>query len=220
MPRRRRYLTPRMSPFGRRVRYSARRAGVALLTLLVLAGIYAADRAGLFGSAAAVKPAGPDWPRYHDKTFRVADVVDGDTLDIDEPDRDRISTRIRLWGVDTPETKDPRKPVGYFGPQASAFTHRCCDGKSVRIELLPGKTRDRYDRLLAYVWLPDGTMLNRELVRQGFGYADPRFDHPYKSEFAALQAEARRARLGLWKAVHPAQLPYYMTDEKGKGRGK
>jgi endonuclease YncB( thermonuclease family) len=139
-------------------------------------------------------------------------VVDGDTLDVDEPDGDKPATRIRLWGVDTPETKARNKPVQHFGPEAAAFTTRTCEGKTVRLQLLPGKTRDNYHRLLAYVMLGDGATLNSELIRQGYGYADPRFDHPAKVQFLELQARARQARMGLWKDLKPTDLPYYMSN--------
>jgi len=62
------------------------------------------------------------------------------------------------------------------------------------------------------VLLGDGTMLNSELIRQGYGYADPRFDHPAKVQFQELQARARQGRLGLWKDLKPADLPYYMSN--------
>jgi endonuclease YncB( thermonuclease family) len=203
-------LPPKLTGVQRRRQYATRRAGWALAAVMLLLGVYAGDRAGLFGLAP--KPVEQDYVRYNDKSFRVVHVVDGDTLDVDEPDGGRPATRIRLWGVDTPETKAPNKPVQHFGPEASAFTARTCEGKAVRLQLLPGKARDKYHRLLAYVLLGDGTMLNSELIRQGYGYADPRFDHPAKAQFLELQARARQGRLGLWKDLKPADLPYYMQN--------
>jgi len=204
MSRRRR--TSRLTPAQRRRRYTRRRLlsgaiGIALLALLMLA-----DRAGLFGLAP-----GPDAETYNGGTFRVTHVADGDTLDVDTPDTvtGKPTTRVRLWGVDTPETVKPNTPVQHFGPEASAFTKAACRSKTVRLELVAGKTRGKYKRLLAYVILPDGTMLNAELLAQGLAYADPRFDHPRKAEFERLQQEARAAKRGLWKDVTPADLPYY-----------
>ncbi len=207
---RRRILPPKLTGPQRRKRYAARRAGWALAAAMLLLGVYAGDRVGLFGRAG--RPVAEDYARYNDKSFRVVHVVDGDTLDVDEPDGGKSATRIRLWGVDTPETKAPNKPIGHFGPEASDFTTRMCQGATVRLELVRGKTRGKYGRLLAYVLLPDGTMLNRELVRQGYGYADPRFEHPLKAEFTDLQNRARQGRLGLWKDLKPADLPYYMAN--------
>ena len=65
-----------------------------------------------------------DFEKYHAKTFTVAGVVDGDTIDIDIPDGRNKTTRIRLWGVDTPETKNPKLGVMYFGPEAADFTKK------------------------------------------------------------------------------------------------
>jgi endonuclease YncB( thermonuclease family) len=203
-------LPPKLTGTQRRQRYATRRAGWALAAVLLLLGVYAGDWVGIFGRAP--KPVGEDYVRYNDKSFRVVHVVDGDTLDVDEPDGDKPATRIRLWGVDTPETKARNKGVQHFGPEAAAFTTRTCEGKTVRLQLLPGKTRDPYHRLLAYVMLGDGATLNSELIRQGYGYADPRFDHPAKAQFLELQARARQARLGLWKDLKPADLPYYMSN--------
>lgn len=184
--------------------------GWVLATAAVLLAIYTGDQYGVFGRSA--RPVGEDFKRYNGKSFRVTHVVDGDTIDIDEPDRGAPATRIRLWGVDTPETKAPGKGVQHFGPEATAFTSRLCEGKTVRLELVSGKTRGMYGRLLAYVELPDGTMLNRELIRQGYGYADPRFRHPRETEFQRLQSQARATGAGLWKDVQPGDLPRYLSN--------
>ena len=183
---------------------------VGFLAAAALA-LFLADREGMFGTRPA--PAGSDYERYHGKTFRVARVVDGDTIDIAAPDRGKPTTRVRLWGVDTPETKRRDTPVQHFGPEATAFTKSACQDRQVKIELEPHTTRGTYGRLLAYVILPDGTMLNRELVRQGFGYADPRFPHRLKPEFLSLQNEARQQRRGLWKDVRRKDLPSYWRDK-------
>jgi micrococcal nuclease len=188
----------------RRVRALGRRAILALVGIVVLAAMVAADRAGLFGKS---PPA--DLAKYHNRSFAVVRVIDGDTLDIDCPDGGSPHTRVRLWGVDTPETVKPDTPVQYFGPEASAFTHRAADGKTVTLELERRTTRDKYGRLLAYVFLDDGRMLNRLLVQQGYGYADPRYEHRYADEFARLRRHAMKARLGLWAGVRQDDLPYY-----------
>jgi micrococcal nuclease len=173
----------------------------------VVAGLVLADRAGLFGRAPAA-----DVEKYHLKSFPVVHVVDGDTLDINCPDGAYPHTRIRLWGVDTPETVEPNAPVGHFGPQATQFTKDAALDQTVTLELDRRQTRDKYNRLLAYVFLPDGKMLNRLLVQKGYGYADPRFDHRYKDEFGRLQRHAMREKLGLWKDVRREDLPYYYRD--------
>jgi endonuclease YncB( thermonuclease family) len=151
-----------------------------------------------------------DRSRYHQQTFKVVHVVDGDTLDLDAPDGDHDYTRVRLWGVDTPETKDPRKEVMYYGPEAAAFAREAAQGRMVQVGLEPFKpTRDKYGRLLAYVYLPDGKMLNEELIERGFGYADTRFEHVMKKRFEQLEKQAQREKRGLWKEVRPEQWPQW-----------
>ncbi len=181
-----------------------RLAGVAA-ALAVAVGLVLADGAGLFGR----RPAG-EREKYHDKLLLVRRVVDGDTIDVEIADPPHPTTRVRLWGVDTPETKKPHAPVGHFGPEATEATTRLCGGKTVRLTLEPGgASRDRYGRLLAWVWLPDGRLLNRVLVEDGYGYADPRYGHHLKAEFARLQREALAARRGLWAGATDRDLPYY-----------
>ena len=193
----------------RRLRYAGRRAAVWGVAIVAIAGMVLADRVGIFGWAPV-----PDPVKYDGNSFVVVRVVDGDTLDIDIPDGRRPTTRIRLWGVDTPETVKPNTPVQYFGPEASAFATRAALGKRVRLELDLRQPRDKYKRLLAYVFLPDGRMLNRTLIEEGYGYADPRFGHRLRGEFVRLQRAAMKARRGLWKSVRRAELPYYYRDLK------
>ena len=207
----RRGWTSKVSDPQRRFRYAGRKLALLALVAVLAGGIHIADRLGVFGRART-----PDYPKYSGKVFRVVHVVDGDTLDVDAYDnvRRRPSTRIRLWGVDTPEVVDPRKPVGHYGPEASAFAKAVAAGRDVTLELDPTSPRDKYQRLLAYVVLPDGNMLNRILIEEGYGYADPRFDHKYKREFERLMKQAKSAGRGLWKDVRPEDLPYYLKDEK------
>lgn len=118
-------------------------------------------------------------------------VIDGDTIQLDGGER------VRLIGVDTPETVDPRRPVQYFGKEASAFTRKLTEGRTVRLEF-GDETFDRYHRTLAYVYLPDGTFLNAEIIRQGYGFAYTRFPFRYQEEFVRLERQAREERRGLW----------------------
>jgi micrococcal nuclease len=118
-------------------------------------------------------------------------VVDGDTIELDGGEH------VRLIGVDTPESVDPRRPVEPFGKEASAFTRRMAEGKTVRLEF-EEETVDTYGRTLAYVYLPDGTLLNREIIRQGYGHAYTRFPFRYEREFVILERQARAAGRGLW----------------------
>lgn len=166
-------------------------------------------------------PGEDDYLRYHNQTFRVAAAVDGDTLDLDIPDGQHKHTRVRLWGIDTPETVDPRKDgPDYFGPEASAFTKSQTAGQDVRVELVQGKSRDKYERLLAYIYLPDGTMLNERILEGGFGYADTRFGHPRMERFKTLEKRAEKSKIGLWEHVKPAQWPAWRQRalEQSPGR--
>lgn len=165
--------------------------------------------------------AGGDRGRYHDELFNVVAVMDGDTFDVDLPDNGEPKTRIRLWGVDTPEVEG--SPVGamHFGAEASAFTKSLISGRKVRLVLSPTKSRDRYGRLLAYVYLPNhgDAMLNERLLETGHAYADWRFDHPHKRRFETLEKRAQSAKVGLWTDVQVVQMPEWrqrMQDDRKK----
>lgn len=119
-------------------------------------------------------------------------VVDGDTVVLS------TGERLRYIGVDTPELHHPRKPVERYGREAKEFNRRLVEGKRVRLEF-DVERKDRYERLLAYVYLEDGTFVNAELVRQG--YAQLLTIPPnvkYADLFVELQREARKAARGLW----------------------
>lgn len=118
--------------------------------------------------------------------------VDGDTLILDG------NEKVRLIGVDTPETKHPKKPVQYFGKEASEFTRKLCEGKQVRIEYDWNRT-DKYGRTLGYIYLKNGTFLNAEIIRQGYGFAYTKFPFKYLDEFRKLEREAREKKRGLWR---------------------
>ena len=130
--------------------------------------------------------------------FDVAErVVDGDTLLL------QSGERVRLIGVDTPEIKHPKKSVEYFGKEASAFTRRMVAGKRVRLEFDQGNAvrehKDRYGRTLAYVFLEDGTLLNAEIIKQGYGHAYTQFPFSRMEEFRRLERKAREEQRGLWQ---------------------
>ncbi len=182
----------------------------AVVVVGAFAGLMIAERTGAFG-----RPPGDDWHTYHDQKFIVVKVVDGDTINIAQMDNiaGYNTTRVRLFGVDTPESVRRNTPVQYFGPEASAFTKEICLNREVRIELAKDNTRGKYGRLLAYVWLDDETMLNRLLVARGFGYWDPRFKHPREKEFRKLHYEAMEAKVGLWKNVAASELPRYIRPK-------
>ena len=129
------------------------------------------------------------------ETATVTRVVDGDTLVVDIAGQEE---RVRLIGVDTPETVHPNKPVEYFGKEASAFTKRIAEGETVRLESDPqNSNRDRYNRLLRYVYLADGTCLNAEIIRQGYGFAYVKYPFSRMEEYRLLERTAREEGRGL-----------------------
>jgi len=177
-----------------------------------------------WGERIAGSPASPDdFSRYHDRRVQCVRVWDGDTIDVDLPDLTarpaRAYTRIRLWGIDTPEVAHHGQPAMYFGPEAAAFARDLLDGQEVRLVLVAGRTRDCHGRLLAYVVLPDGRMYNRLALAEGLAYADRRFDHPQAAEFLELEGQARTVRAGLWRGVAGKDLPrWYPRQELRRAR--
>lgn len=140
----------------------------------------------------------PEEPRNTVGTFyKVTKVTDGDTLRVDV---DGESERVRLIGINTPETVDPRREVECFGKEASERMKGLAEGKLIRLEYDGSQgSRDTYGRLLAYVYLEDGEMLNRKMVAEGYAY-EYTYMTPYKyqTEFKELQNLARSSGRGLW----------------------
>lgn len=152
-----------------------------------------------------------DFGNFHQKTFTVIKVVDGDTLDFDNPDDRLEPQRLRLLGIDTPETKKPGSPVMHFGPEATEETKKMCLNKDVVILIDSiSKTRDRYGRLLGYVLLDDDVILNEYLVEKGFAYADLRFNHSYYKKYKSLAEKCEKKKIGLWKDLTEDQKPGWL----------
>jgi micrococcal nuclease len=130
------------------------------------------------------------------ESARVVRVVDGDTIDVE---LGGATLRVRYIGVDTPETVDPRRPVGCFGQEASDSNKALVDGMQVELEKDVSET-DSFGRLLRYVYV-GGEMVNEVLVREGYAQVStfpP--DVKYVDRFLAAQREAREADRGLWGA--------------------
>ena len=129
--------------------------------------------------------------------FDVVDVSDGDTITIS---KDCKPTTVRLIGIDTPETVDPRKPVQCFGKEASEYTKMNLKGKKVQIETDEMQnTYDKYGRLLGYVILEDGTNFNQRLIEEGYAHEyTHKTPYRYQKEFRAAQASAKDSEKGLW----------------------
>ncbi len=127
----------------------------------------------------------------------VLKVVDGDTVAVLLNNK---SQTIRLIGINTPETVDPRKEVECFGKEASDKAKELLTGKKVIIE--KDETQDEYDkynRLLAYIYLEDGTFYNKYMIEEGYAY-EYTYDVPYKyqQEFKEAQKKAQELKKGLW----------------------
>ncbi len=195
-PRRKKRARARgtLDPFALRRRLSKRRLASLTLACLIILAI------ALLDHAAGVLPVGDDWHRYHDRSFEVARVIDGDTIVLRVPDGDSATTTVRLWGVDTPELAKPgtERPAEPFAEAATAFTRELVQGSRVRLELQDHRLRGRYGRLLAYVVLADGSVLNAELIEHGLSKHDDRWGHDRSADYAELERRARAEKRGLW----------------------
>jgi micrococcal nuclease len=122
----------------------------------------------------------------------VAKAIDGDTLELAD------GRMVRYLGIDTPETVDPRKPVQCFGHEASDYNRSLVQGKAVRL-VKDIEDTDKYGRLLRYIYLEDGTMVNLTLVAGGYARSltwPPNITHA--KEFLAAERDARSSGRGLW----------------------
>ena len=130
---------------------------------------------------------------YH----KVTKVTDGDTLQVSI---NGTTERVRLIGINTPETVDPRKLVECFGKEASTRMKELAEGKLVRLEYDDSQDRrDVYGRLLAYVYLEDGQMLNRKMIAEGYAYEYTYLTpYAYQQDFREVQNLARTSSRGLW----------------------
>jgi endonuclease YncB( thermonuclease family) len=194
-----------------------RRWAVSLMVVGALAALSWADHRGFFLYD------GGDWSAYQGRSFRVVRVLDGDTIEIDRPDGDHAATRVRLWGVDAPEVAHhPGAGAGAgatvsepMGNESAAFVRRECEGKMVGLELVENHPRDAYHRLLAYVVLADGSVLNERLLAAGLARDEKRFPHQQLERYELLQQQARFDKIGLWAGGRPAATPASRPAEVG-----
>ncbi len=168
------------------------------LLLLGLLGAAAAAGAGSSGVLDGGGAPGAPEAAGGGGVGRVVKVVDGDTIHVQVGS---AREKVRYIGIDTPETKDPRKPVQCFGQKASDLNAQLVGGERVRL-VRDVRARDRYGRLLAYVYrVRDDLFVNAELVRRG--YAQPLSIPPdvrFADRFTALATAARERGRGLWSA--------------------
>ncbi len=176
---------------------SRRRANRKIISLIISlivagAGYYAAKHPQHTAQIAATVPAG---------SYRVTEFVDGDTIKVDM--NGKVET-IRFIGMDTPETHDPRKPVECFGLAAAAYTKQVIGSGPVRLEADSLSTnRDRYDRLLRYVYTSDNKLVEAEDIKNGYAFAYVSFPFSKLEEFRGYEMEARTQNKGLWSGCKP-----------------
>jgi micrococcal nuclease len=131
-----------------------------------------------------------------DTYYEVTRVVDGDTIKVQINGQEET---IRLLLIDTPETVHPNKPVQPFGPEASAFVKELLEGEKVKVELGISE-RDKYGRLLAYVYTESGEMVNELLLAKGLARVAYIYEPntKYIDEFYAIQKKAQKENVGIW----------------------
>ncbi len=143
-------------------------------------------------------------PKFNDKPpalaqdiYEIKQVIDGDTIEITRYGKPE---KVRFIGLDTPETLDPRKPMQCYGKEASDNSKKLLSGQKVRIEFDPvvGE-RDRYGRLLAYIWL-NSELVNLGLIREGFAheYTYRSQSYKYQNQFKEAEGLAKQAQVGFW----------------------
>ncbi len=140
--------------------------------------------------------------RWQPGSYEVKQFVDGDTVLVD---MNGTEEKIRFIGIDTPETHKENTPVQCYGPAAAAYTKNRVGSQRIRLVADTLTTnRDRYERLLRYVYLEDGTNLNLELVQKGYAFAYA-FPFAKSQEFNAAMEQAQKAKVGLWGNCAPYQ---------------
>jgi micrococcal nuclease len=179
---------------------------IALVSWLVF---YAQAQGWLHGAGKSIQTNQPGL--YHVSRF-----IDGDTIVVD---MNGTQEKVRLIGVDTPETHKPNTPVQCYGPAAAAYTKNTIGTNQVRLVSDSLSTnRDRYSRLLRYVYLPNGTDVDEKLIQNGYGFYYPYFPFTKASQFSADEQAAMAAHKGLWGNCHPTptdQGGYKMDEPQG-----
>ncbi len=140
-------------------------------------------------------------------TFKVLKVVDGDTIQVDVRGKKEV---VRLLGIDTPESVDSRKPVQCFAKEASNKMKSYVTGKSViLVDDNTQGNRDKYNRLLRYVYLPDSvrTFVNGEMVKQGFAFSYRQYPTKMLDKFNNFEKYAREHNIGLWSSCPLTPTP-------------
>lgn len=181
-----------MSDVDPKIEKTTKLISIIAFVIFVISCIFQAEMNGVIDLGLATTT-----PNMVGTYYNVTKVTDGDTLHISMDGHDET---VRLIGINTPETVDPRRTVECFGKEASERMKEIAKGKIVRLEYDDSQAlRDTYDRLLAYVYLEDGQMINRKMVAEGYAYEYTYLTpYRYQSEFRDLQRLAQSAGRGLW----------------------
>ncbi len=173
-------------------RYRRRHLWVSLAALLLGLLIFEVQSHGWLGNALQTNQPG---------LYSIDHFIDGDTIAVNM--NGQVES-VRLIGVDTPETHKPNTPIQCYGPAAAAFTKATIGNSRVRLVSDSLSTnRDRYNRLLRYVYLPDGRNLDEVLIQNGYGFYYPYFPFTKSTQFSADEKQAQQQKLGLWKNCQP-----------------
>jgi micrococcal nuclease len=131
-------------------------------------------------------------------TATVVRVVDGDTIQV------KLSTgkldKVRIIGIDTPETVDPRKEVQCYGKEASAKMKVLLNRKKVTLEMNPAEDKDKYGRLLRYVSIK-GKDIGAQMIKDGYAFSYKSYPHPRLDQYNELEKSASESKTGLWGAT-------------------
>jgi len=176
-------------------RYRQRHLVLSLLALLISGLVYVGQQQGW------LKSAGQTVSQNQPGLYSINHFIDGDTVAVNM--NGAVET-VRLIGVDTPETHKPNTPVQCYGPAAAAYTKNVIGKQSLRLVADSLSTnRDRYGRLLRYVYLPNGQLLNELLIQNGYGFYYPYFPFSKSTQFATDEQGAMAAHKGLWGNCQP-----------------
>lgn len=122
---------------------------------------------------------------------KVVNIIDGDTVRLES------GIVVRLIGVDAPEINHPVKPEQYFAKESMQFLKNLLQNKYVRLEYDADRV-DKYGRLLAYLFLKDGTFVNAKIIKEGYGFAYTKYPFKYLEQFKSYEKQAKESKKGLW----------------------
>jgi endonuclease YncB( thermonuclease family) len=184
------------------MKFRIRPRHLSITTLILFAGVMLANHYGVsiqHTTADVAQTARQTQPGL----YPIDHFIDGDTIAVK---MNGAVESVRFIGIDTPETHKPNTPVQCYGEAAAAYTKQQIGSGSVRLEADSQSTnRDRYNRLLRYVYLPNGELLDEKIVANGYGFAYIQFPFTKSSAFSADQATAKSDAKGLWGNCNPYQ---------------